>query len=84
MLDWLTGLALYHKEPRNASWSDAFIKPVLWWSIDPSGVKYVDPELYRQRVLYIQDSVYASHDQLSVTLADLDLMMATAKPSYIA
>ena len=72
LLGRLAGLALYHKEPLNASWSDAFIKAVLGWSIEPADLESVDPDLYQQRVLYIQDSVYASRDQL--TLADLDLV----------
>ena len=72
MLGRVTGLALYHKKPLNASWTDAFVKVVLGWSIEPADLESADPELYQQRVLYIQDSVYASRDHMA--LSDLDLV----------
>ena len=46
LLGRIAGLALYHREPLNASWSTAFIKAAFGYSITVDDVQAEDPILY--------------------------------------
>ena len=46
LLGRIAGLALYHREPLNASWSTAFIKTAFGYSISVEDVQVEDPCLY--------------------------------------
>ena len=50
LLGRVAGLALYHQEPLDVRWSDAFIKAVLEMPITAADLRSVDPELYECKV----------------------------------
>ena len=66
LLGRITGLALYYREPLNASWSTAFLKAVFGYCITVDDLESVDPELYEKRLVYLRDAVYASRDGLAM------------------
>ena len=82
LLGRITGLALFHREPINAPWSTAFIKAVFEFELSLADLESVDPEVYEKRIVYIQDSIYASRDGLE--LSDLDLTFTdTGEPALL-
>ena len=71
LLGRIAGLALYHREPLNASWSISFIKAVLGFELTPADLDSVDPEAYEKKIMYLQDGVYSSRD--GMVISDLAL-----------
>jgi E3 ubiquitin-protein ligase HACE1 len=71
LLGRIAGLALFHREPLNASWSRSFIKAVFEFELTAADLESVDPEAYEKKVVYIRDGVYSSRDQ--IVLEDLAL-----------
>ncbi len=71
LLGRIAGLALFHREPLNASWSRSFIKAVFEFDLAPADLESVDPEAYEKKVVYIRDGVYSSRDHIA--LEDLAL-----------
>jgi hypothetical protein len=55
----------------DAHWSAAFIKAVVGYTLWLADLESVDPELYTQRIQYLETSLYSSRD--SMHLADLGL-----------
>ena len=55
----------------DAHWSAAFIKAVFGYTIELADLESVDPELYTQRIQYLETSLYSSRDGMQ--LADLGL-----------
>jgi ankyrin repeat protein len=50
LLGRVAGLALYHQEPLDVRWSDAFVKAVLEMPITADDLRSVDPELHERKV----------------------------------
>jgi len=71
LLGRIAGLALFHREPLNASWSRSFIKAVFEFELTAADLESVDPEAYEKKVVYIRDGVYSSRDRMA--LEDLGL-----------
>ena len=50
LLGRIAGLALYHQEPLDVGWSDAFVKAVLEMPITADDLRSSDPELHESKV----------------------------------
>jgi len=68
LLGRIAGLALYHREPLNASLSNAFIKAALGYAINPADLAAVDPDIESGRMKFVRDSTTDEE------LADADLV----------
>ena len=67
LLGRLVGCALYHREQvPAAAWSLAFVKGAFGYPILLSDLEAVDRSLYDQKVLYLQDQLYASRDGVEI------------------
>jgi len=70
LLGRIVGLALFHREPLNVSWSKSFIKAVFGFELTPDDLESVDPEAYEKRVLYIRNCDHAALEELELTFID--------------
>ena len=70
LLGRIAGLALFHREPLNASWSRSFIKAVFEFELTAADLESVDPEAYEKRVLYIRNCDHSALEELELTFID--------------
>jgi E3 ubiquitin-protein ligase HACE1 len=70
LLGRIAGLALFHREPLNANWSRSFIKAVFEFELTPADLESVDPDAYKQKVLYIRDCDRTALEDLELTFTD--------------
>ena len=74
LLGRIIGLALLSKVPLpGAFFADAFLKAVFGYDLILKDLESTDPDLHKQRIVYLADSVY--RDQ-GLTLEDLGLVFA--------
>lgn len=66
LLGRIAGLALHHGENIPAQFSTGFIKAALGFKICPKDMESVDPVLYQQCVVCIQDGVHQSRDGMAL------------------
>ena len=70
LLGRIAGLSLYHREHIPAPWTTAFVKAAFGYRIVPADLEAVDPDLYKTKVAYVRDRVYATRDGMPIE--DLD------------
>ena len=70
LLGRISGLALYHREPLDAQWSNAFVKAAIGFEISPDDIEWTDPELYQQKVRYLQGCSNEELADLELTFTD--------------
>lgn len=70
VLGRITGLALYHQEPLDVQWTDAFVKATLELPVTADDILSVDPELHRAKVVYLRECSAEELDALGLTFED--------------
>jgi hypothetical protein len=66
---------LYHKETLNASFNASFLQAVLGYPITPEDLESYDPELYKNKVVYMR-----SLDDSALAVLDEYFVSSTARP----
>jgi len=78
LLGRVAGLALYHQEPLDVRWSDAFVKAVLEMPITADDLRSVDPELHERKVNHACISLTCSRRLLLPYFDSIDTVISFA------